>query len=150
MKKIFIGVLIITFLAGLSIFSGTMSVDKLKKEVSTVLDDSEKGWNEGNIEKYMECYHRSDKMRFAGNESFNFGWENTLKRYKKSYPDKKAMGKLTFSDVDITILSNDAAYIFGRWTLHYPDKKRTGLYTLIMRKFKEGWRIIHDHSSSAK
>jgi len=150
MKKYFMGVLIITFLAGLSIFSGTISVEKTKKEISTVLDDSEKGWNDGNIDKYMECYHKSDKMRFAGNGSFNFGWENTMKRYKKRYPDKNAMGQLSFSGMDITILSEDSAYVFGRWTLLYPEAVRSGLYTLIMRKFKEGWRIIHDHSSSKK
>ncbi len=150
MKKFFFGVLIITFLTGLSIFSGTMSLEKAKKEVRTILDESENGWNKGNIEKYMECYHKSDKMRFAGNGSFNFGWENTLKRYKERYPDKSAMGKLTFSNVDITILSEDSAYVFGRWTLHYPETARSGLYTLIMRKFKEGWRIVHDHSSSVK
>jgi len=150
LKKIFYISLIIVFISSIFLFSGTDSVNNMKKQISIVLDDSEAGWNSGDIERYMECYHKSDKMRFAGNGSFNFGWENTLKRYKKGYPDKKAMGKLTFSDVDITILSDDAAYIFGRWTLHYPDKKRTGLYTLVMRKFKEGWRIIHDHSSSEK
>ncbi len=150
MKKIFFTILMIALLTCLPLFSGNNPIEKMKKQISIVLEDSEAGWNSGDIERYMECYHKSDKMRFAGNGSFNFGWENTLKRYKKGYPDKQAMGKLTFSDVDITILSNDSAYIFGRWTLHYPDKKRTGLYTLIMRKFKEGWRIVHDHSSSAK
>ncbi len=150
MKKIFYTVLIIVFLTSLSLFSGTDSIEKMKKEISIVLEDSEIGWNNGDIDRYMKCYHKSDKMRFAGNKSFTFGWENTLKRYKNRYPDKKAMGKLTFSDVDITILSDDAAYVFGRWTLHYPDTARTGLYTLVMRKFKEGWRIVHDHSSAAK
>ena len=124
------------------------SESTLVGEIRKVLDDSEEGWNSGNIEKYMECYLRSDRMRFAGNGSFNLGWENTLKRYKKGYPDQAAMGTLSFSDVDIPPICTDAALVFGRWTLHYPDKKRTGLYTLLMRKFDNGWRIVHDHSSS--
>ena len=150
MKKMIYTFIVISLLLVFPVLSEDGETDSIKKEIKIVLDDSEKGWNNGNLEQYMQCYHKSEKMRFAGNGNFNFGWENTLKRYKKGYPDKKAMGKLTFSDVEITILSEDAAYIFGRWTLHYPDKNRTGLYTLVMRKFKEGWRIVHDHSSSGK
>ena len=150
MKKILIGILIFSLPVGIFLTGGTDWEKAAMKEIRTVLDDSEAGWNSGNIKRYMECYQKSEKMRFAGNGSFTFGWENTLKRYQKSYPDKAAMGKLLFSDVDITLLSPDAAYVFGRWTLTYPDRKRTGLYTLVMRKFKEGWRIIHDHSSSEK
>ncbi len=150
MKNTFIIAFTIVFLSISHLVPQENKIDIIKKEISIVLDDSEKGWNTGNIEQYMECYRKSEKMRFAGNGNFNFGWENTLKRYKKSYPDKEAMGRLSFSDVDITVISNDAALVFGRWTLRYPDKEKTGLYTLLLRKFDEGWRIVHDHSSSTK
>lgn len=150
MKKLNLLLLLILFSLHLYPSSEILNKNLLKKEIKIVLDDSEKGWNSGNLEQYMECYHKSEKMRFAGNGTFNFGWENTLKRYKKGYPDKASMGKLSFSDVDITVISNDAALMFGRWTLKYPGKERTGLYTLILRKFPEGWRIVHDHSSSEK
>ncbi len=150
MKRMTFFITVIAMLFSLPVLSAEAKMDILKKEIKIVLDDSEQGWNSGDLEKYMECYHRSEKMRFAGNGSYNFGWENTLKRYKKSYPDKKAMGILSFTDVDITVISNDAALVFGRWTLTYPDKRRTGLYTLLLRKFKEGWKIVHDHSSSGE
>jgi len=150
MRKTIIFALTITIFAVSPLIPKDEGIDNIKKEISIVLNDSEKGWNSGNLEQYMVCYHKSEKMRFAGNGNFNFGWENTLKRYQKSYPDKKAMGMLSFSDVDITIISKDAALVFGRWTLKYPGKERTGLYTLLLRKFPEGWRIVHDHSSSAK
>jgi len=150
MRKI---IIVILFLSVASITSAVtigLDIPEIKEQITKVLNDSEKGWNNGDLDEYMQCYHKSEKMRFAGNGSFNFGWENTLERYKKSYPDKKSMGKLTFSDVDITVLSKDSSLVFGRWTLHYKNKRRTGLYTLILKKFKEGWRIIHDHSSSGK
>jgi len=150
MIKSITGVIIVILLGGFIAAASAPDDQRLKEEIRIVLADSEAGWNSGDIEKYMECYRKSEKMRFAGNGTFQYGWENTKTRYQKSYPDKAAMGTLTFSDVDITILSDDAACIFGRWTLHYPDKKRSGLYTLIMRKFEEGWRIVHDHSSSAE
>ena len=137
------------FIASVAVFpQGENPGSATLNEIRAALDDSEAGWNSGDIDRYMECYHQSGQMRFAGNGSFNLGWENTRERYKKAYPDKAAMGNLTFSDVDITLLCDDAALVFGRWTLEYPDRKRTGLYTLLMRKFKEGWKIVHDHSSS--
>ncbi len=150
MRKIIIITLILSAISIIPAITRDLNVTEIKEQITKVLSDSEKGWNNGNLEEYMQCYHKSEKMRFAGNGNFNLGWTNTLKRYKKSYPDKKSMGKLTFSDVDITVLSKDSSLVFGRWTLHYKDKKRTGLYTLILKKFKEGWRIIHDHSSSKK
>lgn len=150
MRRVIILVLTLALFSVSPLFPDDDGTENIKKEISIVLDDSERGWNNGDIEQYMQCYHKSEKMRFAGNGSFNSGWENTLKRYKKSYPDKEAMGRLSFSDVDITVISNDAALVFGRWTLKYPEKERTGLYTLLLRKFEEGWRIVHDHSSSAK
>ena len=59
------------------------------------------------------------------------------------------MGELTFSDVDVTVLSDDAALVFGRWRLIKDDEEPSGLYTLLFRKTDQGWKIVHDHSSSA-
>ena len=59
------------------------------------------------------------------------------------------MGKLKFSELDITMLGRDAAVVRGRWELTLSDgKKPGGLYTLLFRRFKDGWKIIHDHTSS--
>jgi beta-aspartyl-peptidase (threonine type) len=59
------------------------------------------------------------------------------------------MGKLVFSDLDIQQLGPNAAVVRGRWELTMSDgNKPGGLYTLIFRRFKQGWKIIHDHTSS--
>lgn len=134
----------------LTLYAGSLNKENTKKEISLVLENSVKAWNTGSIEEYMECYHRSPELRFAGNGSVSYGWETTLKRYKKSYPDKTAMGNLTFSDVKITVISENAALVFGKWKLTRKKDEPSGLYTLLFRKVKEGWRIVHDHSSSEK
>ena len=46
--------------------------------------------------------------------------------------------------------ADDAATVFGRWKLVREDDEPHGLFTLVMRRFDEGWRIVHDHTSSAK
>lgn len=71
-----------------------------------------------------------------------------LDRYRHTYPGRTAMGRLTFSDLEINELSPDAAYILGRWQLDREKDRPGGVFTLIARKFPEGWRIVHDHTSA--
>jgi ketosteroid isomerase-like protein len=57
------------------------------------------------------------------------------------------MGMLTFSDLEITVLSKDAAVVLGSWSLKREKDNPGGKFTLIFRKFNVGWRIVHDHTS---
>jgi ketosteroid isomerase-like protein len=123
---------------------------EIKTQIQVVLNESVNAWNEGNIKKYMECYLKSDSLRFAGNGKINFGWQTVLERYQKGYPDKTSMGYLTFSDMDISVLSNNYALVFGRWHLRREADEPLGLFTLLIKNTTDGWRIVHDHSSSAK
>jgi ketosteroid isomerase-like protein len=77
------------------------------------------------------------------------GWQTVLDRYVKKYPDRAAMGTLTFSDLDIAMLSPDAAVVLGRWRLKRAQDEPNGVFTLIFRKTADGWRIVHDHTSAA-
>ena len=122
----------------------------IERDIMAVMDASQAGWNSGNLETYMQCYVESDSMRFAGNGSVTYGWHQVLDRYRAKYTDKAAMGTLTFSDIDITVLSDDAALVFGRWRLDKEEEHPSGLYTLLFRKTPAGWKIVHDHSSSAR
>ncbi|HXP33908.1 MAG TPA: nuclear transport factor 2 family protein, partial [Chthoniobacterales bacterium] len=72
-----------------------------------------------------------------------------LDRYKKKYSDRAKMGTLTFSNLEITPLSNDSAVALGSWKLNRANDQPYGRFTLIFRRFPEGWRIVHDHTSAA-
>jgi ketosteroid isomerase-like protein len=76
------------------------------------------------------------------------GWDALLERYKRSYPDRAAMGHLTFSEIEITPLGPDAAVILGHWQLQRDKDAPEGVFTLVARRLPEGWRIIHDHTSA--
>ena len=128
----------------------TIDKENIEVKILAVLNDQVRYWNEGDIEKYMAGYDRSDSLRFASGGKVSYGWESTLERYKNGYPDKSAMGLLTFSEIDITVISRDAAYVFGRWELQKENENPWGLFTLIFRQTNDGWRIVHDHTSSAK
>jgi ketosteroid isomerase-like protein len=121
-----------------------------KNQIMAVLMEQQSAWNKGDIELYMKGYYKSDSLRFASGGHVTYGWETTLNRYKKGYPDKKTMGTLQFSEIDIKLLSENAAMVFGKWELDREHDHPWGLFTLIFKKTDCGWRIIHDHTSAAK
>jgi len=77
------------------------------------------------------------------------GWETVRARYLKKYSDRAKMGRLTFSDLEITPITADAAVVLGRWKLNRAQDRPHGRFTLIFRKTADGWRIVHDHTSAA-
>lgn len=123
---------------------------QIEDEVLAVIKDGEKGWNNGSVEQFMAGYWQSDALRFASGGTVSFGWQPVLERYQQHYPDKATMGTLTFSELDVKVISNDAALAFGKWQLERAEDAPRGLFTLLLRRKPEGWRIIHDHTSSGE
>lgn len=115
--------------------------------IRAVLEAQAAAWNRGDIEGYMDGYDRSPNTEFVGGDSITRGWQQVLDRYKKKYDTREKMGTLTFSDLKIQVLSRDAAFVLGRWHLKRANDEPRGTFTLLFRKTKAGWRIVHDHSS---
>lgn len=118
-----------------------------RTEIMAVLNNQQKAWNEASLEGYMQGYWKSDSLTFVGKRGVTRGWKNTLDNYKKSYPDKAAMGKLELSVLNIKILPGDVAFVVGRWDLERTAGDAGGHFTLLMRKVKSKWVIVADHSS---
>jgi ketosteroid isomerase-like protein len=122
---------------------------KAADAIKAVLDAQRDAWNRGDLEGYMDGYDRSPNTEFVGGDTITRGWQTVLDRYKKNYNSREKMGVLTFSEIEITMLSKDAALVLGRWHLKRAKDDPHGTFSLLFRKTKAGWRIVHDHSSSA-
>jgi ketosteroid isomerase-like protein len=122
---------------------------KAAAAIKAVLEAQAAAWNRGDLEGYMDGYDRSNSTEFVGSDTITRGWQTVLDRYKTKYDSREKMGVLTFSSLEITILSKDAALVLGRWHLQRAKDEPHGTFTLLFRKTKAGWRIVHDHSSSA-
>jgi ketosteroid isomerase-like protein len=72
-----------------------------------------------------------------------------LERYRNAYPDRAAMGTLAFDRLDVQLLAPRSALVFGAWQLNRVNDAPRGLFTLLLKQRPEGWRIVHDHTSSA-
>jgi len=123
--------------------------EKTKPAIRAVLEAQRDAWNRGDLEGYMDGYDRSPNTLFVSGNNVTRGWQTVLDRYKKTYGSREKMGVLTFSDLEITLLSKDAALVLGRWRLKRANDEPHGTFTLLFRKTKAGWKIVHDHTSSA-
>ena|ERR1700730_1154667 len=121
-----------------------------RSEITEVLNAQQEAWNRGDIEAFMDGYWRSEETIFVSSDEVSRGWEKVLDRYKKKYTNRATMGMLTFSNLEITPLGDDAAVVLGAWKLKRAKDEPRGRFTLIFRRFPEGWKIVHDHTSAAE
>jgi uncharacterized protein (TIGR02246 family) len=134
--------------------SGAVSLasDDDKAAVEQVLHAQQVAWNRHDLDAFMAGYWKSAELTFFSGATERYGWQETMDRYKATYQSAgHEMGKLEFANLRVEALGPDAAFVRGEWHLTMPDGKTPhGLFTLVFRKFSEGWKIVHDHTSVAE
>jgi ketosteroid isomerase-like protein len=123
-----------------------VSAADVKAELLRILDQQKSAWNRQDIEGFMAYYWKSDRLTYQSGANRLRGWTALLDRYKKNYSGP-SWGELDFTDLEVNVLTADYAYVLGRWRVALKDGAKDGVFTIIFRRFPEGWRIIHDHSS---
>src|SRR5688572_11681872 len=107
------GFVIISLFVSITAFGQSKDETAIRK----LLDTQTKAWNNGNIEAFMKGYWENDSLMFIGQSGVTYGWTNTLKNYKKNYPDTAAMGKLSFDIITVKKLSDKYYQVVGKWYL---------------------------------
>jgi ketosteroid isomerase-like protein len=119
-------------------------------DVVKVLLAQERAWNQGNMEGFTQGYKDSPDILFLGHD-VSRGFEGMAASYKKNYPDRATMGKLTFSDLEPHLLDDKFATMTGHFALERPKKNGgnvSGIFSLVLEKTAKGWKIILDHTTS--
>lgn len=115
--------------------------------IRTLMDSQVRSWNAGDIDRFMTTYWRSDSLLFIGKKGLTYGWQATLENYKKNYPDKTAMGTLSFDLLEFKKLAADAYFVVGKWKLARTIGDLSGHFSLVIRRIDGNWKITADHSS---
>lgn len=145
--KYLLSILIILIFAFSAFSQSAAEKERIVRSISSLMDQQAADWNDGDLDGFMRGYWRSDATLFISGDRVTRGWQATLDNYKKSYPTREKMGNLTFSDLEIEVISKDAAIVLGSWRLQRSGDQPKGKFTLFFRKKKEGWRIVRDHTS---
>ena len=112
-----------------------------------MLEQQAQAWNAGDIDAFMAPYWHSPDLTFSSGGKVTRGWQATLDRYHQRYPTREAMGRLTFSDIEVTQPGPNVALVLGRWRLERAEPIGGG-FSLVLRKDGGHWVIIHDHTST--
>ncbi len=132
----------------LMVFAGSsVHAESPESEIRKVLERQSDAWNHGDIRGYMDGYWQSDSLVFTSGGTVNRGWQATFKKYSTKYDTPEKMGRLMFSDVEVTIISETSAWVLGTWELVRRSDHPRGIFTLVMKRFDGGWKIIHDHTT---
>jgi ketosteroid isomerase-like protein len=119
-----------------------------ESQIRKLLSEQADSWNHGDIDSFMTSYWKSDETLFVGATGVARGWQAVLARYHRAYPDRKAMGRVTFSNMEVHRWCADSALVLGNYHLDRENDHPEGVFTLDLRKFAEGWRIVVDHTTA--
>lgn len=116
--------------------------------ITAVLDAQVAAWNRGDLAAYMDGYARTDALIFTSGGRIRRGWQTAFDHYQARYgKDPAAMGKLRFEILEVHPVGPDAAVVLGNWILTSSPADGHGVFSLVLERRPEGWRVIHDHTS---
>ena len=116
--------------------------------IKAVLHQQAKDWSDASIEAFMEGFDTTPNLLFVGKSGITKGWQQTLDRYKKSYPTKDHTGKLTFDILEVEPINAEAYLLVGEFHLVRNVGKADGIFTLVFKKIDNTWKVISDHTSA--
>jgi len=119
-------------------------------DIRAMMEKSQANWNRGDLAAFAADYEDSPDTTFVGKTVTRGGTAAVLARYQEHYPNREAMGTLTYSELSIRVLAPDIVLATGKFSLQRTAAgggDASGRFTLVIRKTPKGWKIIHDHSS---
>ena len=125
------------------------TVPQQQLDIIKVLLAQEAAWNRGDLAGFSEAYKNSPDTLFI-TSGVNRGYEGMVDAYRRDYPNRAAMGTLSFSELEAHPLDERFAVVIGRYHLERNKKEggnADGIFSLVLEKTDKGWKIIVDHTT---
>lgn len=120
-----------------------------RQAIQAVLDDSARGWNTGDLDRFMACYERGAATTYVSSGKVVIGFDAIRATYGARFAGGKGtMGTLSLAIIGLRAIGTDHAYVIGRFHLRGLNAGTDieGLTTLLFRRSGGTWRIVADHS----
>lgn len=121
----------------------------LDARVRAMLDSSAAGWNGGDLDAFMSVYLPTARTTYVGGTGVRVGHESIRRRYAPLFAEGADRDSLRFEDLRVRSVTDEVSVGVATWVLHdTTGVTGSGPFTLVLQRIDEGWRIVHDHSSS--
>src|SRR5262249_53519410 len=129
---------------------GTATPAADQAAIRAALDAQVAAWNKRDLDGFMAGYWNDDALSFSSEDHVTTGWKATKERYQNKYwAPNKEIGTLSFEELQVEGVSPTVALVRGKYVLVKKAGTDTGRFTLVFRKFPDGWKITSDHTSAA-
>jgi uncharacterized protein (TIGR02246 family) len=119
--------------------------DHMTKQLERAAAD----WNRGDLEGFVSDYAPDSTTTFVDGKRARHGFQYIHDMYGLRFRPGTRRDSLHFEEVETRPLSPSLAVVTGRFILQRGGQTTaSGPFTLVMELRREGWRILHDHSSS--
>jgi peptidoglycan/xylan/chitin deacetylase (PgdA/CDA1 family)/ketosteroid isomerase-like protein len=143
-------------------FAAEEGTEKALEEVRTMIRTQVEAWNRGDVEAFTSGY--AEDAAFLSPSGLTRGRAEVLARYRKRYPDRKAMGRLSLEPIEMRPAAGTeftelggarpsrvhGVSVAARWEISYPDEPgkapASGLTLIVFRRTLTGWEIVQDAS----
>ena len=117
--------------------------------ITSLIQGQAAAWNRGDLEGFMAGYAKTPALVFTSGAKIRRGWQEAHDHFQSRYgKDRAAMGQLAFAILSIDSVGADGAVVLGTWRLTGTPQSGGGVFSVVVERRPEGWRIIHDHTSS--
>lgn len=118
-----------------------------EEAVRSILDAQVIAWNNGDLEAYLAAYWKSDSLQFVTPRGVSHGWNAALESYRNRFPDRVAMGTVSYDILSVSPLSPEVFVVLGKFQVTRAIGQVEGIFTLLFRKVDGRWVVVYDHTS---
>lgn len=121
----------------------------LTRLITAQLERSASDWNRGDLDAFLSDYAPESTTTFIDGRRARHGIDFIRGNYAPRFSPGARRDSLHFEEVEVRGLSPTLALVTARFILQRgPEITASGPFTLVMERRPEGWKILHDHSSS--
>ena len=130
--------------------SAQSSAADLENTVIALYDQQAARWNEGDLVGFTGAFEKTPDIVFVGRSNVK-GYDAVLANFRHYFPNREAMGHLTYSAVEVQPL--DAQFMTSTARFHVQRTAEgggdlDGYFMVVLAKTSEGWKIVRDDSTT--
>lgn len=117
--------------------------------IGAMLERSATAWNRGDLDAFVSDYLADSTPGFVQGGTVHYGIAWIRENYRPRFEPGAERDSLRFESVVSRPLGEGYALATARYVLHRGDSvTSSGPFTLVLYRSPEGWKILHDHTSS--